>query len=73
MLTIPDLIAGLGGTTKVATACGIQPSAVSNWVARDSIAAQHQITIWRMAEAAGLDWAPPGAAGMALVEKGAAA
>jgi DNA-binding transcriptional regulator YdaS (Cro superfamily) len=73
MMSLSDLISALGGATKVASACGVQPSAVSNWIARGAIAADHRVTVWRMATDAGLDWAPPGAEGLALVAKAAAA
>jgi DNA-binding transcriptional regulator YdaS (Cro superfamily) len=73
MLSISDVILGLGGATRVALACGVQPSAVSNWIARGAIAAEHRVTVWRMATETGLDWAPPGAEGLALVAKAAAA
>lgn len=73
MLSLNALITGLGGATKVAQECGVLPSAVSNWVSRGAIAAEHRVTVWRLAAAAGLDWTPPGAEGLALVAKERAA
>ena len=35
--TIDDLIEALGGVAKVATLCGVGPSAVSNWRSRGRI------------------------------------
>lgn len=73
MLSNSDLIAKLGGPTKVAAARGVIPSAVSNWIARGVIPAEHRMAVWRMATEAGLDWAPPGAEGFALVPRAGAA
>jgi hypothetical protein len=67
MLAVPDLISALGGSTRVAAACGVQPTAVSNWVARGAVAAEHRVRVWRLATEAGLDWTPPGAEGLRLV------
>jgi hypothetical protein len=61
-----DLIRALGGAGKVAAECGVGLSAVSNWTVR-GIPAEHHLTIWRMAAAAGLAWAPPGMDGVELV------
>ena len=69
MLDIPNLIAALGGPTKLAAECGVQPSAVSNWGARGSIPGEHRLKVWRMATEAGVEWAPPGCEGLALVPR----
>lgn len=73
MTKLADVIEGLGGATEVGRRCGVTASAVSNWVARDAVSAMHALAIWRMATAAGLDWTPPGAEGLRLVEVAATA
>ena len=65
-MRVRDLIRELGGPTKVAEACGISPQAVTNWVARDRVAAEHQLTVWRIAMGRGVAWEPPGAEGLRL-------
>jgi hypothetical protein len=67
MLTLEQLIERLGGTAAVARACGVGTSAVSNWVARGGVAAEHRLTVWRLATEAGVEWTPPGAEGLRLV------
>ena len=52
------------GRKAVATACGVRQNAVSNWLARGEIPAEHLNTVWQMALDAGLDWTPPGAEGL---------
>jgi hypothetical protein len=54
------LMARLGRKT-VAAACGVRQNAVSNWLARGELPAEHRLTVWQMALDAGLDWTPPGA------------
>ena len=71
-LSIRDLVHALGGASVVGAACGISASAVTNWYARDAVATEHHIKVWRMASAAGLDWTPPGAEGLALAKQEAA-
>lgn len=72
MLTVAQLVAGLGGPSKVAEAFGVTGSAVSNWNIR-GVPGEHAVKLWKMATAAGLDWAPPGAEDLALVAKERAA
>lgn len=67
MVTLDQLIEQLGGSAAVAKACGVGVSAVSNWVARGGVAAEHRVTLWRLATEAGIDWTPPGAEGLRLV------
>lgn len=67
MVTLDQLIEQLGGSATVARECGVGVSAVSNWVARGGVAAQHRVTLWRRATEAGIDWTPPGAEGLRLV------
>ena len=66
-MNVGDLISKLGGPAKVGRACGVSTAAVSNWSAGDRVPAEHRLTMWRMATAAGLDWVPPGAEGARLV------
>lgn len=68
-MTLDALISALGGNLKVAAECNVGPSAVSNWLARGAISAEHRLTVWRMAAKAGLDWSPPGCEGLALVQR----
>lgn len=68
MLTVRAVIDALGGPAEVGEICRISAPAVSNWGARDVVAAEHRITIWRLAQAKGLDWKPPGADGLCLAE-----
>lgn len=49
------------GRKAVATACDVKPNAVTNWIARGEVPAEHRLTMWQMALDAGLDWTPPGA------------
>lgn len=72
MITTRDLIKRLGGPTKVAAICGISAPAVTNWVARGEIAAEHRITVWRLAVEKQIDWTPPGAADLVLRKREAA-
>lgn len=74
-MEIRDLIKRLGGPSEVAAriAGGVTGKAVSMWGTRGEVPGEHAVALWRLAQAAGLDWAPPGADGLALVEKGAAA
>jgi hypothetical protein len=64
-----DLIRGLGGPKAVAEACGVTISAVGSWQVTGSIPARHWITLWRLAKARGLDWRPPGAEDLDLIER----
>lgn len=59
------LIASLGGNHHVAQARGVTSQAVSNWIARDSIPAEHQLPLWQMALEQGIDWQPQGASNLA--------
>ena len=72
MMPLSDLISALGGPLAVGAECGVGASAVSNWVARGSVAAEHRVTVWRMATKAGLNWAPPGCEGLRLLLPAAA-
>jgi hypothetical protein len=55
-----ELIKALG-RRAVAARCGVGENAVSNWVARGEVPAEHRISLWHLALEAGLDWTPPGA------------
>lgn len=72
MISLAELIDGLGGPSAVAARCGITPPAVTNWVMRNQVAAEHRIAIWAMAVDAGLAWKPAGADGLELSRQPAA-
>lgn len=72
-MEVSELIRRLGGPTKVARVLRITTQAVSNWSAVNRVPREHDVAVWRLATEAGLDWAPPGAEGLALVAKAAAA
>ncbi len=67
MLSAQPLVRALGGGKAVAQACGVTPQAVSNWVAADRIPSQHHAAIWRLAQAKGVPWTPPGFEGVRLL------
>ena len=60
-MSLTELLRALGGHAEVARRLGLRRTAVSMWVRRGEIAAEHRLAIWQMALDAGLDWAPPGA------------
>lgn len=66
MISLAELIEGLGGATAVARERRVTPAAVTNWVMRGQVAAEHRIPLWGMAVDAGLDWKPEGAEGLEL-------
>lgn len=59
-MDLATLMAKLG-RKAVAAACGVRQNAVSNWLSRGELPAEHRLTLWQMALDAGLDWTPPGA------------
>lgn len=61
MMTVRQLIDGLGGVVAVARARGVNRQAVYQWISADAVPAQQLVPIWQMALGAGLDWTPPGA------------
>lgn len=72
-MELRDLIKTLGGSGQVAQAVGVTPSAVSHWIADGEIPAGRRLAVWRMAQAAGVDWTPHEVSGLRLVPEGAAA
>ena len=73
MASDQELVEKLGGPSIVAGICGVKsPSAVTNWLARGNIPAEYHITLWRVANEKGIDWAPPGATGLRLASGEAA-
>jgi hypothetical protein len=60
-----DLVHQLGGPSAIATRLGISAQAVSNWYSA-GIPKAHHLRLWQMAQAAGLDWRPPGTDGITL-------
>lgn len=69
MIAVKELIRLLGGPTVVAARRSVTVSAVTNWAGRDDVPGEHRVPMWRLAHEAGLDWHPPGAEGLALVER----
>lgn len=63
-MKLTELLSALGGHAAVAERLGLRRTAVTMWVRRGEIAAEHRLTVWQMALDAGLDWAPPGAEGL---------
>ncbi len=72
MIHMRDLIRQLGGQSKVASACGVTPSAVNNWALRGRVSSQHALAVWKLAREAGIEWSPPGAEGLVLASREAA-
>jgi hypothetical protein len=64
--SIRDLVRALGGPAAVGRALGITLEAVCNWQRHNAVPEARQLAVWRMAQAAGLPWRPPGAAGLTL-------
>jgi hypothetical protein len=67
-MTVRELVRALGGNSVVAEALGLSAQAVTNMQARDSVPARHHIRMWRLAEAKGVDWVPPGSEAPAATE-----
>jgi hypothetical protein len=69
---IADLIRALGGPARVAAALNMKPDAVIMWYAPSrrgpaSIPARHHAALWRLAQARGVPWTPPGFEGVRLL------
>lgn len=64
---VQDLVRALGGTQAVAKACGVVPTAVSMWMTSQKVPARHHATVWRLAQARGVAWTPPGFEGFRLL------
>lgn len=60
-MTLAELLSELGGHAVVAERLGLRRTAVTMWVRRGEIAAEHRNRVWMMALDAGIDWTPPGA------------
>lgn len=58
-MRVKTLIVELGGNKPVAERCRVSSAAVSNWIAANAVPAEHHITLWDMALAAGVAWEPP--------------
>jgi hypothetical protein len=65
--SVKALVKALGGANAVARACGVVAAAVSNWGAVGAIPHRHHATLWRLAQAKGVAWTPPGFEGVRLV------
>lgn len=68
-MNVSDLISLLGGPAKVGRERRVTTAAVSNWSAANRVPPEHQLPLWRMATEAGINWAPPGCEGLALVPR----
>ncbi|MBR0651368.1 helix-turn-helix domain-containing protein [Roseomonas terrae] len=66
-MSVQDLMKALGGGVAVSEACAVSPQAVSNWIAEGRIPARHHPAVWRLAQAHGVNWRPPGYEGLRLV------
>jgi transcriptional regulator with XRE-family HTH domain len=64
---VQELVRALGGTQAVAEACGVVPSAVSLWITTQKVPFRHHAMVWRLAQAKGVPWTPPGFEGVRLV------
>lgn len=60
-MDVAELIRALGGPTAVGRRRGVRSQAVSMWIARRVIPAEHHMDLWAMAREKGVDWRPPGA------------
>jgi hypothetical protein len=67
MLTDRQAIETLGGAARVVHELRLKRSAVTMWGTRRSIPPEHHLPMWRLCQQRGIDWAPPGAEGCALV------
>lgn len=67
MMALREIIGAAGGSTALASRCGVSSTAIYNWLAHGRIPARHWIPLWRMAKERGLDWRPPGTEGLDLV------
>ena len=65
------VIAALGGPTKVAARLCVRADTVSMWSVRNRLPARHSVPLWLLADAAGLDWRPPGTEGLSLATRAA--
>jgi hypothetical protein len=73
MVTLGELIDGLGGGAAVARLIGISPSAVSHWRREGSVPPERRLELWRLAVRAGIEWRPPGVADVTLTVQDAPA
>lgn len=69
-----ELVRALGGPKAVAHAIGLSTAGVSMWYRRSRLSRRSGIPpayharLWRLAQAKGIDWTPPGFEGLRLVE-----
>lgn len=57
-MTIKELVAKLGGPTKVSQRIQVRPQAISLWMAKDRVPANRVPTVIRLAREAGLQVRP---------------
>lgn len=63
-----DLVHALGGPGELAGRLGVSAQAICGWYESPrGIPPRHHIALWRLAQARGLPWRPPGAEGLRLV------
>ena len=67
--TVRELVRQLGGPAKIGRELRVTPEAISNWSRLDRIPPGRMLDVWRLAQAAGLSWRPPGADGLALAPR----
>jgi hypothetical protein len=68
-LTVRELVRQLGGPASVGRKLGVTAEAICNWQARGAVPKARHLDVWRLAQAAGLSWRPPGADGLALTPR----
>lgn len=60
-MTVSEMIAALGGATRLAERLGLKRSAVAMWVVRGAVPGERELAVWRLCLEAGIAWEPPGA------------
>jgi hypothetical protein len=63
------MIAALGGPSKVAARLCVRADTVSMWSVRNRLPARHAVPLWLLADAAGLNWRPPGTEQLSLAPR----
>ncbi len=69
-MELKRLIQRLGGPARVGKACGVTPSAVSNWASREEIPRAQELVVWMLAVDHGVEWMPEGVGPFRLVKEG---
>jgi hypothetical protein len=71
-LSVRELVVAFGGPAKLGRAVGVSTEAVCNWQAKDAVPKSRHLQVWRLAQAKGLTWRPPGMEGVTLAPAPAA-